>query len=459
MRDILELPEEVNVTLDEIMEAYDDCNRHKKNSPSFLKYSKNGYQNLLALFSKLNNGTYHVGASDMFVINSNGKLREIFAANYDDRIVQHLVINKFKHLFYKIFSSRTFSCIDSRGTGMAVDQCRKDYEDMIHRFGGNFYVGTLDIQSFFPSINRHLMWKDIYSKIITIESEQNEWYIKLMKDIMLKDPREGAIRKQPYSAWINLPRNKQAQFIDKTCYVPVGNITSQFFANLFLSDVDYILDGEHLELTKQYSQLLYDALIYNELKYGRYVDDMYILTSSSKIFHECVRCISDILKTKQLKLHPNKIKLNKAKQGVKFVGFWLSGDSEDHFRVTRKRNIIGKFKKQCNKIISSLDMTFTLEDLKYAQSSLNSILGCLKGTNSYKIRKKLLTSDFIKPLLLFFYINKDYDKLNIFEDFYVLSDEYHSNVKQFMSAEQRKKYDMSSYHILSPLEDVSFDNI
>src|SRR5271157_3868078 len=85
-------------SIEELFEAYLECRKHKRNTANALAFEMDYEINLIALCEEINNGTYQPGKSIAFIVNKPVQ-REIFAADFRDRVVHHLVIHKLNPLF------------------------------------------------------------------------------------------------------------------------------------------------------------------------------------------------------------------------------------------------------------------------------------------------------------------------------------------------------------------------
>lgn len=137
------------IELEELFQAYFNCRKNKRNTANALAFEVDYETNLVKLCKEINNGTYQIGRSISFIVNKPVK-REIFAADFRDRIVHHLVIGKLNHLFEKQFIYDSYSCREGKGTHFGIQrvdkfirQCSKNYtKRLLHtetRLAGLFY--------------------------------------------------------------------------------------------------------------------------------------------------------------------------------------------------------------------------------------------------------------------------------------------------------------------------------
>jgi hypothetical protein len=129
----------------------------------------------------------------------------------------------------------------------------------------------------------------------------------LIRKIVFNDPIKNAVFRSPWGAWEDLPRDKSLMGSPPNCGLPIGNLTSQVFANVYLNPLDHFVK--------------------RELKircYGRYVDDMVLIHSDRQILLNAIFSIREFLSKKlNLTLHPKKIKLQPAKKGFAFLGAYI----------------------------------------------------------------------------------------------------------------------------------------
>jgi len=96
-----------------------ECRKNKRNTANAIAFEIDYESKLIQLCNEINNGTYQIGRSIAFIVNKPVK-REIFAADFRDRIVHHLIINKLNHLFEKEFINDSFGCRINKGTHFVI---------------------------------------------------------------------------------------------------------------------------------------------------------------------------------------------------------------------------------------------------------------------------------------------------------------------------------------------------
>ncbi|MBR5097035.1 MAG: group II intron reverse transcriptase domain-containing protein [Treponema sp.] len=220
--------------------AYYKASKRKKSANSYLFFRKNEEVNVQKIQERLLSGTWECGAYKQFRI-FEPKERLITAAPFEDRIVHHALINVLEPLFERQFVFHTYACRKGKGTHAAIRQAQKFCKN------GMFFL-KLDVRKYFDSIDHGILKARL--RRLTNEGRINELFQKIIGS---------------YTSELAQKQNLQKG-------IPIGNLTSQFFANLYLSDADHYV----LEVLKA------DGYI-------RYMDDILIFSKSLrhlKIVHK-----------------------------------------------------------------------------------------------------------------------------------------------------------------------------
>ena len=139
------------ITLAELFEAYFDCRENKRNTLNALAFEVDYESKLLKLCTEINDGSYQPGKSIAFIVNKPVK-REIFAANFRDRVVHHLIINKLNPLFEKVFIYDSYACRVNKGTHLGIQRVDRFIRQCSQNYSLDCYVLKLDIKGFFMSL-------------------------------------------------------------------------------------------------------------------------------------------------------------------------------------------------------------------------------------------------------------------------------------------------------------------
>lgn len=358
--------------LEDLYHAYKDARKQKRGKRYQLEFEFCLEDNLVALRDELISGAYHPLPSSCFVIHD-PKMREVFAAEFRDRIVHHLFYNYTHEIFERGFIFDSYSCINDRGTHFGIKRLEHHIKSVSKNYTGICHVLKIDIKGYFMSIDRLKLW-DI--SIDTLERANNRFYSSghtekpdliflkyLLERIIFSDPvKECRMIGRP-DDWKDLPREKSLFYSPNGCGLPIGNLTSQLFSNIYMNRFD------------QYMKRILKCR-----HYGRYVDDAFIVSSDRERLKALIPHIKSFLETELgLRLNDSKTRIFNAYQGVEFLGAFIKP-----FRTYISSSSLARVKKK----IPKLKYCSEPKDL---QSSVNSYLGVFSHYSSYCIRKVFFT--------------------------------------------------------------------
>jgi len=358
------------VTLTELLEAYYSCRRHKRNTHNALKFEVDFERHLILLRDEINAGTYRPGRSIAFVVDKPVK-REIFAADFRDRVVHHLIINKLNPLFEREFIYDSYACRVGKGTLFGVHRLETFIRKCSKNYNADCYVLKLDIRGFFMHINVDLLFDRLS---IFIEHKyvgrDKEMLVELCRIVLLNKPSENCTIKGRRSDWNGLPRDKSLFYASKNCGLPIGNLSSQVFANFYMN--------------------LFDHFVKSELQvrfYGRYVDDFVLVHSDKEYLRSLIPILQKFLLDElALDLHPKKITLQHYSHGVSFLGAIIKPHRTYVGRRT-KGNFYSSIQKH-NGIIATRQPDLT--EQRAFISSMNSYLGVMGHYRTQRLRRSMI---------------------------------------------------------------------
>ena len=363
-------PETSNIQLSDLFEAYADCRTNKRNTINALSFELDYEHELVALCDEINNGTYQLGRSIAFVIDKPVK-REIFAADFRDRVVHHLIINKLNPLFEKEFIYDSYACRKGRGVHFGIQRLDRFIRRCSRNYTEDCYVLKMDIQGFFMAINRRILWS-MLRDFITINYRQadKDLLLVLCHKMLANNSTKNCFIKGSRKNWDDLPPNKSLFHSAPMCGLPIGNLTSQIFANMYLNLFDHYIKHD---LNLRY--------------YGRYTDDFVIVHQSREYLAALIPQIAGFLKLNLgLTLHPRKIYLQHYSKGVPFLGVIIKPN-----HITAGKRTKGNF---YDAIIKHNAVASERKPSKEEQAaflcSMNSYLGIMKHYNTYGLRKRML---------------------------------------------------------------------
>ena len=361
---------QTKLNIEELFQAYFDCRKNKRKTTQALEFELEYQDELIKLHQEINNFSYQPRRSIAFIINKPVK-REIFAGHFRNRIIHHLIFNKLNPLFEKEFIHDSYSCRVGKGTSYGI----KRIDHFIKRCSLNYtkdcYILKLDICGFFMSIDKKILFKKLEKFVL--EKYKNKDYqilLYLCKKVIFNNPCHNYTIKGKISNWYGLPKNKSLFYSKKNCGLPIGNLTSQFFANFYLNE--------------------FDRYLKHKLKihfYGRYVDDFVIIHGNKEVLKKLIDKIRNFLKIKlNLILHPDKIYLQNYQKGVMFLGSVIKPN-----RIYLRKRTFSNFYKKVNFFSNLIDQKKIVSNLQDKfLSSLNSYLGLMFHYQTYRLRKKIL---------------------------------------------------------------------
>lgn len=254
--------------------AFEKAIKNKRFRPDILKFSFNREKNLDYISRRLKDGTYRHSGYFNFVVNDSKK-RIIWAAQFRDRIVHHILYSILNPIFEKSFIFDSYACREGKGVQKAIKRCQKFIR--VASGGGyskkDIYCFKGDIQKYFDSIDRKILKQIIRKKI---KSPGLLWLIDLIIDSHIGE--KG---------------------------MPIGNLTSQLFANIYLNEFDHFV--------KDFLKVRC---------YVRYMDDFVILDADKMKLFKLRDLIREFLNDKlNLRLHPKKSEYFPIMRGIDFLGY------------------------------------------------------------------------------------------------------------------------------------------
>ncbi len=283
-------------TFEQLVQAYYDCRRNKRNTNSARQFELNMETNLLDLHDELLTGTYQPGRSICFVV-TRPKAREVWAADFRDRIVHHLLYNQIGAGIEATFIADSCACIPGRGTLYAAKRLEAKVRSATQNWSRPCHYLKADLANFFVAIDKRVLDRQMRRLI------DEPWWRRLALQILWHDPRENVSMRCPIHLLNRVPQHKRLTAQPAHLGLPIGNLSSQFFANVYLNALD--------------------QFVKHELKarhYIRYVDDFVLLHESPQQLNAWLAEIEAFLPTLGARLNPTKTILQPVARGIDFVG-------------------------------------------------------------------------------------------------------------------------------------------
>lgn len=237
------------------------------------------------------------------------------------------------------------------------------------------------------TIDKQLLYRRLDNFILDYypNNRKKDCLRRLCKMIILHHPENNCIKVGNVSLWKHLPKSKSLFHVGKNKGLAIGNLTSQMFANFYLTPFDYYCESLGLIIV-------------------RYADDFVIGHENLEYLKSCIPLLKEFAnKELLLTIHPDKLYIQECSKGVVFVGAIIKQN-----RIYCGHRAISKMYE---KIISKYS-EYKEENLEKFISSINSYLGLMRHYKSYKIRKRFIMNH-IKEWLPYITIGKNYQKLNI----------------------------------------------
>lgn len=306
-----------------LFSVWREFKKGKKDRKDVAEYASNLIHNLSVLEDSLLSGKYEHGGYIYFKI-SDPKPRDIHKASVSDRIVHHALYLALYPYFDKYFIHDSYSCRLGKGTHRAIFR----FENFIRKASRNniktIWVLKCDIRKCFSSVDQAIL-KSILKKHIHCSQ-----MISIIESII-----------DSFSSG------------SKGKGIPLGNLTSQLFVNIYLNELDQ-----------------YMKRILNVRMYIRYADDFAILSQDKNDLARLIPIIQNFLESKlKFSLHPKKVSIKTIASGVDFLG-WVHFPSHRVLRTSTKKKMYKAIRNNPSEAVKS------------------SYNGLLLNGNTYKIRKR-----------------------------------------------------------------------
>ena len=340
---------QVNCTYEQLYYAYLKAAEGKRYRADVLEFTENLESNLLTLLEELKTHTYKVGAYREFYVYE-PKRRLIMALPFRDRVIQWWLYRILYPLFTRTFIDDSYACIRGKGQKTAADRVQYLLRQTAV-LGGKWYVLKLDMAKYFYRVKHSTLLEIAARKVkdkeilqllqLLVEGDSTPFGIELCDDI-----------------------SEAVRITDRG--MPIGNLTSQLLANVYLNELD------------QYCKHTLKVR-----RYVRYMDDIIILSDSKQELHDILSCITEFLETHlQLTLN-DKTTIRPVTMGVPFIGLdiWAT------HRTLRKKSSLRVRRRL---LWSARQYAAGNIDYEKFDATLQSYLGLLKYNNCHRFKVKLL---------------------------------------------------------------------
>lgn len=278
------------ISWDNLLLAYRLCCRRKRCKPDAVRFDFAWESHLLQLQRDLSDGTYRPGPYRNFYV-FDPKKRKISAAPYRDRIVHHAVVNVLEPLYEKRFLHDSYACRKGKGTHRALDRAQR----FLRRFP--YYLKT-DVVKFFPSVDHGALRAILHRRI------QDRQLLELIE--MILGSGVGILDSEVEPCYFP---GDDLFAVCRPHGLPLGNLTSQFLANVILDQIDHFIKEE-----------------LRAPGYVRYADDLVLFGRDKKLLWNWHAALTEKMASLRLRLHKDKTYIRPSTTGLKFLGFRLHRD-------------------------------------------------------------------------------------------------------------------------------------
>jgi hypothetical protein len=315
---------------------------------------------------------------------------------FRDRIVHHLYFRCTHQLFERTFIADSYSCIEGRGTQYGINRLRKHIREASLCWREKAYAMSLDIRGYFMHINREKLLKIATTSLkkmathkigltadvpipsgvlLTAETTWNDirdmdFLLWLTEQIVMLDPMENCVIVGDLSDWDDIDHAKCMRFVEKGLGLPIGNLTSQLYSNVYMN--------------------AFDQFVKRELgcrHYGRYVDDSNMIDPNHEWLLAQVPKVREFLAYELgLELHMGKLHIQEVHKGVEFLGTFVKP-----YRDYVSSKTVNRIKKKMQQI--------DLHNVEATNRTIGSYLGILSHTASYNLRREIFDIDDFTQIL------------------------------------------------------------
>ena len=355
-----------DITLESLVEAFEDCLKAKLSSRDCLVFFGVYEEELRRLWLELRSGRYVPGRSKCFVVRWPVK-REVFAADFADRVVHHWWALRVNPLLEDLFTEQgnvSKNCRRGEGTLKAVEAVQR----MVDAHP-DWWVGKFDFEGYFMNIDQQVLWEMMdefmRSRYRGADLDAVLW---VTRTIIFHRPQDSCLLRSPRSAWLDIPPRKTlfSQPEGKGC--AIGNLPSQLMANFYASAFDDFMRRQGIT------------------DYVRFVDDFVVVMPRREDVVRLIPRFRGFLREQlRIRLHPKKIYVQPVRHGVLYVGAFIQPGRTYIGNRTRGRWV--DCLRHFNRLAAEGQ---ALPNLEAFVSSMNSYLGLMRHHRSYRIRRRLL---------------------------------------------------------------------
>lgn len=381
--------------LTDLFKAYFEARKNKRNTRGQLAFEMDLEHNLIELYEEIRHRTYRPEPCICFVVHRPVK-REVFASQFRDRVVHHLLCSYLAPLFDKRMIFDSYSCRKKKGTKAGIERIEHHIRSCTDNYRRKAYILKMDLKGYFMSIDKKLLYDIITDDLARFARKRDERMPDpgltdfLLRSILFRDPTADCLMHGRPEEREGLPPSKSLFHSAPGTGLPIGDLTSQLFSNILLGRLD-----EYVKRTLGCRH------------YGRYVDDFYIVGRHRSRLLGLVPLLRMFLRDGlRLELHPHKMELQPCTRGICFLGACV----KPHRRYPSKRTVrlmrerLAEVEGRCKDAKTPPPP----HELERMLSVANSYCGYLRQFRAHRLAERLFGKS---PLKRFFRIEGDHRKM------------------------------------------------
>ena len=331
-------------SFESLLAASKKARRGKRFRASTAAFEYNLENELIALERELRDGAYRPGGYRKFEIYE-PKPRTISAAPYRDRVVHHALCAIIEPILDRSLIHDAYACRTGKGTHKAVLR----FNQYARKFR---YVLKCDIRKYFPSIDHEILKAKLRRRIKCLRT------LSLIDLIIDSSHSEGV-------ADLHFPDDGLFTPFERKKGIPIGNLTSQVFANYYLNALDHLIT----EKTPRFG-------------YVRYMDDMAVFANTKGELREALSAMRQFLYGERLRLKDEKCMVYSTMNGVNFLGYRIF---PEHRRL-RNASVV-RYRRKLKRLVRSYrEGGRTIDDVR---ASVHSWIGHVRWADSWGLRRKM----------------------------------------------------------------------
>ncbi len=319
------------MSAENLFAAWEVFKNDKRNKPDVAEFEQKVEQHIFQLRRDLRDKTYKHGPYYGFWIHD-PKRRRIHKATVRDRVLHHAIYKILNPIFEETFIPTSFSCRVGKGTHKGVESVSEMLRAESKNGTRGCWVLKCDIRKFFDSVDHSILLGILTRRIRDDDAR------RLLREIVGSySTAEGK-------------------------GIPIGNLTSQMFANIYMGEFDHFI--KHSLRVK---------------RYARYTDDFVVVSSDKSYLQQLLPSMRNFLVEKlQLELHPQKVTIRKYRQGADFLGYVVL----PHHTAVRTRTKKRMFRKMAERM--ALYRSGAISEAAF-EGALRSYMGVLFHADAYEV--------------------------------------------------------------------------